>query len=260
MPPVNPSLLASFDANQTNTATPPVNQQTDGYQTNEIPLSEHHGFMFNQYYSWLNYLKTVGISQWDVAISYPQYSRTMRNGIIYESLSDANVGNDPLSSPTFWKNSNDGFLTVDNLIHIQDQKTTGTSGGASGTTTIHTRTLNTILSNTIAGASLATNQITLPIGDYYIEAKAPAYKTDRNRAILYNVTDVANELIGQSQLTGNGDTVVTQANINGLFSIATSKVFELRHYTNVADANGLGIATNDTNIEIYSEVKIWRVK
>lgn len=103
MPPVNPQLLVGFDTNETNTATPSPTQQSDGYQTNEIPLAENHGFMFNQFYKWLNYLKSVGTSQWDNTVAYPQHGRTMRNGVIYKSLSDANTGNDPLTQPTFWE-------------------------------------------------------------------------------------------------------------------------------------------------------------
>jgi hypothetical protein len=103
MPLVNPALLASFDANQTNTATPPVGQQTDGYGVNEIPLSEHHGFMFNQFYSWLNYLKSAGISQWDIGVTYSENARIMRDQNIYRSLQNANLSNDPLTNPDKWQ-------------------------------------------------------------------------------------------------------------------------------------------------------------
>lgn len=103
MPPINPPLIAGFDANETNTQDIPASQKTDGYATNEIPLSEHHAFMFNQFYNWLNYLKSVGTSQWDVNVSYPQYARTMRNGIIFVSKADFNQGNDPLSVSASWR-------------------------------------------------------------------------------------------------------------------------------------------------------------
>ena len=52
---VNPStLLASFDDNETNIAPPPTEQIDDGYTVNEIPESANHGYMFNEYYKWLN--------------------------------------------------------------------------------------------------------------------------------------------------------------------------------------------------------------
>lgn len=99
----NPStLLASFDENETNISAPPTEQINDGYVVNEIPASENHGYMFNEWYKWLNYYKKNGMAQYDATLSYNKHSRVMRNQNIYRSLSDANSGNDPLSSPTFW--------------------------------------------------------------------------------------------------------------------------------------------------------------
>ena len=48
------------------------------------------------------------------------------------------------------------------LIHIQDQKTAGTNGGSAGDNATVTRDLNTVLTNEVTGASLSSNQVTLP--------------------------------------------------------------------------------------------------
>ena len=99
----NPStLLASFDLNETNISAPAAAQISDGYVVNEIPTSDNHGYMFNEWYKWINYYKKNGMAQYDAALSYNKHSRVMRNQNIYRSLSDANSGNDPLTSPTFW--------------------------------------------------------------------------------------------------------------------------------------------------------------
>ena len=70
-----------------------------------------------------------------------------------------------------------GCLNMNSFLHIQDQKPQGTNGGTFTSGAWRTRDLNTVLTNTITGASLADNQITLPAGKYYVEASAPAYQT-----------------------------------------------------------------------------------
>lgn len=104
MPITNPNLMGSFDENQTNTSEPPSTQQTDGYAANEIPQSYHHGYMFNQWYSNLNFIKKNGFYQWSDTVSYNQFSITMRNGRLKISAVDSNLNNDPITPDiTKWK-------------------------------------------------------------------------------------------------------------------------------------------------------------
>lgn len=99
----NPNLIDGFDQNNTNSSEPSTGLQDDGYADNAIPLASNHNFMFKEIYRYLQHLKATGVSQWDNNVSYEQYARTMRDGVIYQSLSDGNQGNDPLSSlNTFW--------------------------------------------------------------------------------------------------------------------------------------------------------------
>jgi hypothetical protein len=150
--------------------------------------------------------------------------------------------------------------TVANAFHIQDQKSSGTDGGTSSAATVHTRDLNTTITNTITGASLAANQITLAAGTYDIWAEAPAHDVTRHRLQLYNITDAAIEILGGSSHIGSGDNAVTGATLRGQLTITGSKVFELRHYTQSAKATlGLGVATSDGNVEVYANVLIRKV-
>ena len=71
---------------------------------------------------------------------------------------------------------------------VRDQKANGTQGGDS-VSGANTRVLNTVQKNNINGASLASNQVTLPAGDYEIDATAPAFNCSQSKAYLYNVTD-----------------------------------------------------------------------
>lgn len=147
------------------------------------------------------------------------------------------------------------------LLHIQDQKTANTNGGTSATTTWNLRDLNTVLTNEIAGASLSSNQITLPTGTYYIQANAPAIRSNGHKLRLRNTTDSTNELIGTSEyVLSSADYANTRAFLEGRFTIASEKVFQLEHYTEVGRATyGLGSRSNAGVIEIYADVKIWKV-
>ncbi len=145
-------------------------------------------------------------------------------------------------------------------VIVQDQKTTGTNGGSASATTTQTRTLNTKVRDPYSYCSLATNQITLLSGTWYLEASAPASAVDRHRASLYNVTDSAIVLLGQNSYAGNAGVGETLSVVSGVFTVATGKALELRHYTQAAQANiGLGVAVSDGNTEIYSAIKLWKV-
>lgn len=145
-------------------------------------------------------------------------------------------------------------------ILIKDVKSSGTSGGASSSGVYQTRTLNTVEYNTISGASLATNQITLPVGTYDIEASCPAYRPSIHKAKLYNVTTASDAVIGSSEFSLNTDAVQTRTNIVGRFTVASTNVFEIRHQVSGAwSPDGLGVASSFGDSEIYTIVKITKV-
>lgn len=140
--------------------------------------------------------------------------------------------------------------------HIRDEKTSGTAGGASVVGGGQARELNTENKATIHGASLSSNQVTLPAGRYRVVATAPFYRTLRTKLSLYNVTDTAIDISGLSayQMSG-GETVFVP--LQGELEIIETKVYELQYYcAGVQVSNGLGIETNDGNVEIYADVYI----
>jgi hypothetical protein len=153
--------------------------------------------------------------------------------------------------------------TIYELLHIQDQKTSGTPGGGSSAGA-NTRVLNTVVTNEITGASLSSNQITLPAGTYEIDATAPSFQSNSNtlsQLYLYNVDDTAVELYGTSLYaalpSGSGINVVSR--VRGRFTIAGEKDFELRHYIQNAFAtSGLGNAASN-GLEVYADVMIRKV-
>jgi len=146
------------------------------------------------------------------------------------------------------------------LLHIQDEKSSGTEGGtfSSG---YQTRVLNTVVTNEITGASLSSNQITLPSGTYIVDAIAPAKVVNEHNVAWYNVTDSSYTLIGMSAFSvSGGGYAQTTSTVFGKFTISAEKIFELRHYAQTArSTDGFGNATADSQAERYAEVKIWKV-
>lgn len=145
-------------------------------------------------------------------------------------------------------------------MHIQDQKTSGTSGGTFTSGAWRTRTLNTVVTNTISGASLASNQITLPAGTYEISADCTASYVRYHKTKIYNVTDATDVLLGTSEwcsATSGGDT--TKSSIHGVFTLSGAKVIEVQHICDTTRAtDGFGFATS-LGTEVYSNVLIKKV-
>jgi hypothetical protein len=150
------------------------------------------------------------------------------------------------------------------LVHIQDQKSAGTNGGSASDNDTVTRDLNTVLTNEVTGASLGSNQVTLPSGTYYINGSAPASHCNSHQVFWYNVTDSSEVLTGKNTYNSTaGDAEsTTHSFVNGRFTIAAQKVFELRHRVNSNSPTiGLGREYGGTNSpphETYGEVIIWK--
>jgi|GEM_PF-1984003 len=144
-------------------------------------------------------------------------------------------------------------------IHVREQESNGTSGGAAASAGWQIRVLNTVVTNTITGASLASNQITLPAGTYRIQASAPAYLTDWHQASLYNATDSATLVTGTSERAYNSSSTPSRSFVIGAFTLASAKIVSIRHYTANSNANGLGTPASTGLGEVYTEVEITKV-
>lgn len=143
---------------------------------------------------------------------------------------------------------------------FQDQKANNTPGGTFTQAAWRTRDLNTAVVNTITGASLASNQITLPVGTYHIEASAPAYIVNSHKTQLYSVTASAALLLGTSEYCDAGGYTQTTSKVSGFFTLAAPAVLELQHYCQSTEAtDGFGKATNFGVVEVYSRVMLLKV-
>jgi hypothetical protein len=150
-----------------------------------------------------------------------------------------------------------GFNLVRPRLHVRDEKASGTNGGTFTSGAWRTRDLTVERTNTISGASLASNQITLPAGTYDVRAWANAESVSFHKAALFTVDGT---LIREG---GNAKAVTSSSSLSVIedrFTLAATTVLELRHRSNVTQAtNGFGAASSFGIPEVYSEVVIERV-
>jgi hypothetical protein len=142
---------------------------------------------------------------------------------------------------------------------FNDTKSSSTNGGTFTSGAWRTRDLNTSQFNNITSASLASNQISLPAGTYYVSAGAPAFYVNEHQARFQNITDGTTAILGSNAGSGQALILQTQATLSGTFTIAGTKVFELQHRANTTKAdNGFGVALS-WGSEVYGTVSITKV-
>ena len=146
------------------------------------------------------------------------------------------------------------------LLHVRDEKGVSSHGGTFTSGSFLTRTLNTSLTNEISGASLSSNQITLPSGTYYIKALAPAYGVNRHTIRLRNITDSTDTLLGTSMYAENAYSISNVAMVTGRFTISAQKTFEIQHRCETTNTTyGFGVSKDMGETNIYTDVQIWKV-
>ena len=150
------------------------------------------------------------------------------------------------------------------LMIVQDERSSGTAGGSFSSGAWRTRTLNTVKTNDIDGASLSSNRITLPKGKYHVKAKCPSFFAGESKASFYNVTDGTIDIYSQ-----NGGSIYTSGTTNagnaqtfleGTIEISDSKVFEVQHRSTLTrSSDGFGRATSFGVNEVYTNVTIEKI-
>ena len=145
-------------------------------------------------------------------------------------------------------------------MHVREQEPSGTNGGSS-VGGVNIRVLNTVLTNSISGASLASNQITLPAGSYYIRGSAPCYAGGAHKASLYNATASSYAITGEASFCNSTYSTQSSASFGGLLTITSTTVFQINHFINIAfSSDGLGVATAQSGVvEVYSDIEIWQL-
>ena len=172
----------------------------------------------------------------------------------------------PASTGTLLTTTGDGSQLTNlpgpglpDYMHVRDEKAVGVGAGASvsGNTT---RTLNTVVTNTITGASLASNQITLPAGTYRFSGHAPSYRSNGSASYLYNITDSSTALKGSAVYSWSTGADNGLSHIIGRVVIAVTTVFEFRQYISAGNTQGLGVQSGSSanGGEIYATLEIFK--
>lgn len=258
-------------ANAGDTAIPPVTftegwditySQTGGPKPERTSLN----FLLKQLYS-----MGLDISQFGGSLPYSQMIDFEVDAIVTEagSLFICLLANGPGTavkipgaggSETFWSQlgvSSPGAFESQ-LLHVRDEKTSGTSAGTFTAGSYVTRVFNTVLTNEIAGASLSSNQVSLPAGTYYFQASAPAFNTNQHKTKLQDITGASPLVIGSSERDDGG--AQTRSFCSGRFIIGVTSLIELQHRCTSTNAgNGLGENVAFGDIETYADLKIWKV-
>ncbi|CAB5194969.1 hypothetical protein UFOVP175_35 [uncultured Caudovirales phage] len=144
------------------------------------------------------------------------------------------------------------------IATIQDQKATGVNGGASIATTWTPRTLNTLRSDPNGLIlDLSSNTFTVASGAYQVKVISPFHSTTGTRLRLWDVTN--NVLIGYSVSTYVYNQTNVYLYLDARIQPHKDNVYRLDYYCDTAKADGLGVATNTGDIEIYTVLEVTRL-
>jgi hypothetical protein len=125
---------------------------------------------------------------------------------------DAIMVDGPQSLSTAQKNqarANIGCTVGIPDVIVEEQQSSGTSGGTSATGSFGTRVLNTLVRNNGSIATLSSNQVTLGAGTYYFTWSAPAFLTNQHQTRLQNITDGTTVGTGSSEISVAGTSTVS---------------------------------------------------
>lgn len=137
--------------------------------------------------------------------------------------------------------------TIDPITYYADfvhEETTGTDGGGITATTWTKRPINTTIANTITGCSIASDQITLDIGNYEISCSAVAHSCFNSFIRLYNTTTTT-ELIRSTSFSADDDVRNVVGMFKGIITIGTDdtvlEVQQISEQTQATDGMGFGV-------------------
>lgn len=144
---------------------------------------------------------------------------------------------------------------------IRDEKADTIAGGGFTSGAWQTRTLNVLNENIGGETALSSNQLTLSAGTYKIDSTAPAWRVGVHQSKLYNITDAADEILGDISEAGTSGDAMTKSSIKDVFTITDTKVFEIQHQcftTRVTD--GFGLPGSFGSGEVYTQAVITKME
>jgi len=148
------------------------------------------------------------------------------------------------------------------MLIMEETQANNVQGGTFTGGAWRTRVLNTTVINEITGASLSSNQFTLPAGTYEFEASAPAYFVENHKARLWNLTTSTEQSLGTTEYSGaSGNGCTTRSFIRSKFTLAVPTTLEIQHTASGTRAtDGFGKSANlQGTTEKYTTVYIRKI-
>ena len=140
--------------------------------------------------------------------------------------------------------------------NFREQQSDGVSGGTNIAGAWTARALNTIVENSIGGASLGAATITLPAGEYLLFARAQFGEVDSVRLRIKSTT-TSTQLLGEPVYLNSSDGVRGVVGVSGRLSLAVAESFTLQYWATTArSTTGLGTANGDAEPEVYATVQV----
>jgi len=210
----------------------------------------------SEYFIWLIRRNSDGLV--DAIISLSKTAPTMPSGYTYKALLRGIRTN---ATPAIVNNQ---WLITDvvndrsSRIVVTHELSSGTNGGTATAGAWRTRVLNTVKINEIVGASLASNQITIPAGIYYVNSTQTSCLTSGVQSRVYDITNSVAKVYGvcDNYSGANGATVVC----DGYFTLAAAAALELQLYPAVTGTTtGFGTANTFGVNELFATIEIIKV-
>lgn len=137
---------------------------------------------------------------------------------------------------------------------LADVKAAATEGGTATTGSWTARDINTEVFDEGNIVTIAANQFTLAAGTYVIHAASSFLTAGNVKLRLRNVTD------GSTTVNGMSTQPMGLVSLEGAFTIAGSKTFELQYYASFSDATSdLGKAVNAGEDEVYTQIQLLKL-
>lgn len=184
-------------------------------------------------------------------------------GLVFKQKTGANFEFRSLlqgSNITITNNANDITIAasasgVGNIVIIQDQRPSGTSGGTAATAAWTTHVLNTEVADPAGLATIAANQVSLLAGTYQVRAAIRFNGIQNGKIRLRNITDGATLAIGQSVFAPVASQTSDPSTMEGRFTIAATKTLELQYFaSSTSTVVDLGNPTSSGEVEVYADL------
>lgn len=146
------------------------------------------------------------------------------------------------------------------VMYIGEIYPSGTAGATSGNHSITKRSLNTVIYNTINGASLDvdTNVFILPVGIYEIHGYGEGFSILKHRVYLTSLDNDTMKYQGSSASSYTNNT--TPSMLFAIVEVTEPSRFILNHYSETATVMGFGQPCDDGYNEVYAELFITKIK